>query len=147
MGASIQSLYNLGKKKGLRAHPLHARIPERVLPSTHNTSTGFGIEDNSPEAIWPVPLGLVEDPTVIPPDKKFLVWNKPPYREEVSSSTSAEVAFPRRSANPQYRSAGPRQPTTTQHAALVTTATTRSRNSVGKSGRAAHAGDGGRCRD
>jgi len=76
VGASIQSLYELGKKKGYELIHCMAGLSPNAFFVDAQYYERFGIEDNAPEAIWPAPLSLAANPTAIAPDKRFLVWKK-----------------------------------------------------------------------
>ncbi|MDG2049147.1 MAG: hypothetical protein P8M78_03195 [Myxococcota bacterium] len=74
VGASIASLDRLAKKKGYEL--LYCMMP--MSPNCFFVDAQyaplFGIEDNSPEAIWPPRLGVNPNAGKIPPAHRYLHW-------------------------------------------------------------------------
>jgi len=75
VGASIQSLYNLGKKKGYELVHCMAGLSPNAFFVDAQYYDRFGIADNSPEALWTKKFIKAENAGVIAPDDKYLVWN------------------------------------------------------------------------
>ena len=71
IGASLQSLYELGKRKGYELVHLMEEGPNIIFVDEPYFDR-FGIEDNSPKAMWRPRMPALSDPRVYPDDKKTL---------------------------------------------------------------------------
>jgi len=71
VGASLQSLYNLAKKKGYELVHVMRRGPN-VIFVDEKYYDRFGIDDNSPVAMWRPRLKLAGDPTEYPDNRQVL---------------------------------------------------------------------------
>lgn len=74
VGASVSSLDLLAKKKGYELLYCMKPISPNCIFVDAQYFPLFGIEDNSPEALWPNRMGVDPDAGKIPPDKKYMLW-------------------------------------------------------------------------
>ena len=74
VGASISSLDRLAKKKGYELLYCMKPMSPNCFFVDAQYAPLFGIEDNSPEAIWPPRMGVNPNAGKIPPAHKYLHW-------------------------------------------------------------------------